>query len=574
MTSDMSMQLSRVKANVAKMASRQAPPEHIDGYIKSEGFSVDQIRDFQGAATLDAQPEQKISALGPIDDATPDIAEIPQTQGRFGKIGSGLVSDIQETLGTARGIKEDVKSGRIPLSRAGVQAMGGVGLKTALMDLPGAAISTAYQGAKTIGDLIPAAVASKVTGRPFREVYGEALEQPGPLARGAGEVVSKTIAPVAEGVGQIVEKGYVKGDPTRARDIEGLKGLAMLGTGMAGQRASALKGADGPLDTTRPGVAGKAADIIKIGETRDRAVMDMALPDDIASRKRFASRGKEVSGVGPFKEYKKKLYDWEQRDIDNIVNLKGINPKNTVQDNINVINDAVGAESKKIINALEGKTGGIRGAELEARIRKKIDETFKTKEGRLLKGSTVAQKNIEETVENFMEILDEQPGNKGIDIYNARREMDDVIENNYQNIWDDTKATNSMKIINRAMRDATKEAIEEVAPGAGFSKSMDTQSSLLRSKSNMVPKAAKELETPKARVDRRLGEYGRMGALSAAAAAAKDVGAGLTKVTVAPILEGIDVAIRAANPQKAKWLQAYKVAIIDKVSEEEGAEAP
>jgi hypothetical protein len=39
--------LARIKANVAKMASMNAPEEDIDGYIASEGVTVDDVRNFQ-----------------------------------------------------------------------------------------------------------------------------------------------------------------------------------------------------------------------------------------------------------------------------------------------------------------------------------------------------------------------------------------------------------------------------------------------------------------------------------------------------------------------------------------------
>jgi hypothetical protein len=556
---------------------------HADGDTAAASRLAGYIREQQGQPTVQAQPEPaETGPLGPVSDTTPDVFEAPQLapepeMGRFETIGRGLARDIHSARKAIQATEEDVRRGRIGQRRAGLQQLGQI-LKTSLADVPSAAMGTAYQLGKTVTDLPAAAYASYKTGVPFGEVYGEALETPGPLARETGEAVGKTVAPVVRGVGQLVEKGYVKGDPTRARDIEALKGFAMAGTGVLGQRAAALKAADAPIKTTRPGALGKTADIIRMGETRDRAVMDLALPDDLAARKRFAARGKEVTGVGPLKEFKKKLHDYERQDVDNLVNLKGIDPSKTAQENINVINRAVEVENDKIVKALEGKTGGMSSKEIESKIRKSIDSAFKTEEGRLLKGTKTAQGNIDNTVKEFLEILDEQPGNRGIDIYRARRKMDGVIENNYINIWDDTKAVNSMRIINKAMRDATKEAIEEVAPGVGFSKSMDLQSSYLRSRDNMVGKAAKELETPMARVDKRFSEYGRMGLAGATTAAAKDVGAGATRATIAPLLDYLDMAIRAANPPEAKWLQAYKVAIIEQVQKQEekkgGLKAP
>ena len=41
------MDLARIKDNVAKMAAQNAPEADIDGYIASEGVSIDDVRNFQ-----------------------------------------------------------------------------------------------------------------------------------------------------------------------------------------------------------------------------------------------------------------------------------------------------------------------------------------------------------------------------------------------------------------------------------------------------------------------------------------------------------------------------------------------
>lgn len=50
--------LARIKRNVAKMASQDAPIEDIDGYIASEGVTIDDVRNFKPQATEKA-PEEK-----------------------------------------------------------------------------------------------------------------------------------------------------------------------------------------------------------------------------------------------------------------------------------------------------------------------------------------------------------------------------------------------------------------------------------------------------------------------------------------------------------------------------------
>jgi hypothetical protein len=77
--------LARIKRNVAKMAAQNAPVEDIDGYIASEGVSVDEVRNFRmgGAAAKEDRPNpggwtpqaeadlsEKITGTGSFADAT------------------------------------------------------------------------------------------------------------------------------------------------------------------------------------------------------------------------------------------------------------------------------------------------------------------------------------------------------------------------------------------------------------------------------------------------------------------------------------------------------------------------
>ena len=48
--------LAKIKRNVAKMASMNAPEEDIDGYIASEGVTIDDIRNYK-------EPSQQIQPL-------------------------------------------------------------------------------------------------------------------------------------------------------------------------------------------------------------------------------------------------------------------------------------------------------------------------------------------------------------------------------------------------------------------------------------------------------------------------------------------------------------------------------
>lgn len=92
--------LARIKRNVAKMAAQNAPETDIDGYIASEGVTVDDVRAFKAA---DPQTTEKTGRLEPesrgvfrrIDDAVRGAADM---------LTFGFSDEISAGLGAATGI--------------------------------------------------------------------------------------------------------------------------------------------------------------------------------------------------------------------------------------------------------------------------------------------------------------------------------------------------------------------------------------------------------------------------------------------------------------------------------------
>lgn len=56
--------LLRIKRNVAKMAQMNAPEQDIDGYINSEGVSVENVRNYQASDSLDNTPKTATEQIG------------------------------------------------------------------------------------------------------------------------------------------------------------------------------------------------------------------------------------------------------------------------------------------------------------------------------------------------------------------------------------------------------------------------------------------------------------------------------------------------------------------------------
>lgn len=77
--------LARIKRNVAKMASQNAPMEDIDGYIASEGVSVDDVRNFNP----NAAPAEDKSGIANTIDAFGRAAANMASAGWADEIGAG-----------------------------------------------------------------------------------------------------------------------------------------------------------------------------------------------------------------------------------------------------------------------------------------------------------------------------------------------------------------------------------------------------------------------------------------------------------------------------------------------------
>ena len=79
--------LARIKRNVAKMAAMNAPEADIDGYIASEGVSIDDVRNYKNAPKL--QPLSDEQKAKPKDDYSDGVAW-EATKGALQGIVSGL----------------------------------------------------------------------------------------------------------------------------------------------------------------------------------------------------------------------------------------------------------------------------------------------------------------------------------------------------------------------------------------------------------------------------------------------------------------------------------------------------
>lgn len=102
--------LARIKSNVAKMAAQNAPEEDIDGYIASEGVTVDDVRNFSasGKAPIQSPPGPEHEGFGELKPYEPGFVEgisnrLVDAANAIGLPGSRMRRDAQGVDAFVRG---------------------------------------------------------------------------------------------------------------------------------------------------------------------------------------------------------------------------------------------------------------------------------------------------------------------------------------------------------------------------------------------------------------------------------------------------------------------------------------
>lgn len=290
------MDLDRIKRNVAKMASQNAPIEDIDGYIASEGATVDQIKAHKPQAqTATEQPQISFG------DAALDVAKSGGIGLAQGAIGLATLPGNLEYLGrlgidkaaTTLGFEDPKTSSDTVLPTFG-DVKSGVESVTGKFYEPK---TTAGEYARTIGEFAPmAALGPGAMGMRAANVVAPALasETAGQLTKGtAAEPWARAAGALAGGMVPTAAMRTITpvsgGEAVRAAHVANLKNEGVTAL-TAGQRTGnkALRWAETVAADT-PGAARTAERINTAGaEQFTRAALrragvnaDRATPDVI-----------------------------------------------------------------------------------------------------------------------------------------------------------------------------------------------------------------------------------------------------------------------------------------------------
>lgn len=178
------LDLARIKRNVAKMASMNAPVAHIDGYIASEGATVEAIRAFRmPKMTADATGQRFDESgvpVGGVPMAEPEASAQPQAE-KFGGVAMNATAGVNEALYGVAGLPVDAMRGAMNLGVRGFNAATGA-------DVPQIP-ENSFGGSRSIAEAA-GTVAPELDPR-----NTEAQTSNDRLARGVGQGVGGSVAP-------------------------------------------------------------------------------------------------------------------------------------------------------------------------------------------------------------------------------------------------------------------------------------------------------------------------------------------------------------------------------------------
>lgn len=234
--------LARIKRNVAKMAAQSAPEADIDGYIASEGVTVDDVRNFRPAQQVNMSVSDRFAAMpkaaapGPMDFLSQGM--------------SGLNEGIAMSLGAP------VDLATLALNKAGEGINALTGSNIPQIDKP-------FGGSDRIREGLLAPTIKEESSDPALRATRRVMQEAGAWAVPGGGLAAKTAAPfktVAKELPAVFTSGA---GAATAQAIAPDNPLAEF----AGQMIGALAPGGVSRAVTKP----KSPDINELRVTRDRA---------------------------------------------------------------------------------------------------------------------------------------------------------------------------------------------------------------------------------------------------------------------------------------------------------------
>lgn len=189
---------------------------------------------------------------------------------------------------------------------------------------------------------------------------------------------------------------------------------------------------------------------------------------------------------------------FEQQAIEEVSKIKGVSPKNTLQQNYNVIRQENTNLAKQLETDVANTNIIIPRKESIARLNA-IKETLS--QNPVIVGS--AEKTAGRLLEGAKKFINQNDGSLS-GLLKARKDYDNWVLTQKPKAFDAT-AENAFTIANREVRQTLNNLLDEKAPNVGIKDSLRKQSSLYSALDNIAPKAAEEASTKIGRAVQRIG---------------------------------------------------------------------
>lgn len=279
--------LARIKRNVAKMVSQQAPVADVDAYIASEGVSVDDVRNFTGQPDMYASGNVK-KLTGSVQPPNPQASSLPGMIGDFQNTSRAAESGFNQ--GMTLGFGDELLAGLFTPIEAGIDLAQGKGFD----------IGRSYNQALERGRASDQNAAALNPGANLAGEIGGAFVNPLSKINLAGKVggIAKPLIGAAEGAVQGGLYGFGKGGTMDER--------------LGGAQTGALFG--GAIGAVAPAIGGALAGKFAKGQQRaltNKAIKGAPKAADFEAEATAAFQAADNSGVtidtGKFGQFVQKM---------------------------------------------------------------------------------------------------------------------------------------------------------------------------------------------------------------------------------------------------------------------------
>lgn len=341
----------------------------------------------------------------------------------------------------------------------------------------------------------------------------------------------------------------------------------------------------GPLIKSEMGMKLEKAAAKQVSDKNRKFIEQLVMPEQTKSvRKQQIIEGRSVQKGGISAPIEVVPSKNELGLADAVQSVDGISSKNTINKNINLVDDAISKEADSLMKTLSKYDNTVTIDQND--IRTIFDDANVALEDRL----TLVEGVRDKIYIKAAKILASHPKTPS-GLLASRKEFDSFIKSQGVDLYDES-AKGSIAAVSRAVRKGMNDLLQNKVPNENVKASLQRQARLFDAAENMSGKAAMEGKNRFIRISNTLRELAPFKTDVANAATVATLGAGMTfapavvgtgvvlyvggkavasakaKRILAPIVKGIDKAIETTtDPDKLMQLRADRLYIVNSINE-------